>query len=278
VTSGLRIALFVEGSLSPPTRRGRDALGVIWNERLGGVLGLPRFDPVVPISKTHLVAMDPRNPPMSGAGERLDQLMVRVLSRDPFDVAVVAWDLVPAWNPRGEFCRWNETLDLYRFLSASRDLPGIWREKAQQRLEDLSGRAVPGARQRLPQVEPGMVLPVCMEPLFEGLLVQDEAAVKRALGVKKEPKGWPRTGWSDATERRPDLNVLAPAITALRRHRPAPGVFRKVRGDMRTHKNEWGELLLRELLEDSHARSLVLSHPISRRLTELLTRRKEAGR
>lgn len=273
MTSRLRIALFVEGSLAPPTKRGREILGVIWNDRLGRSLGLPTFDPVVPISKTHLVAMDPKNPPMSGAGERLDQLMVRVLARNPFDVAVVAWDLVPAWNPHGSFCRWIETVDLYRFLSASPYLSEIWREKARQRLRDLSERATPGARQRLPRLEPGMVLPVCMEPLFEGLLVQDERAIKRALGVKREPKDWPRDGWSDANERRPDLNVLAPAITVLRRVRPALEIFRKIRGDMKTHKNEWGEFLLRELLDDDQARSLILSHPISKRLSELLARR-----
>lgn len=210
---------------------------------------------------------------MSGAGERLDQLMKRFLDRTPFEVAVIAWDLVPAWNPRGEFCRWIETVDLYRFLSQSSELPEIWCKKAQQRLHDLSRRTVPGARQQLPSIEPGMVLPVCMEPLFEGLLVQDEGAVKRALGVKREPEEWPRTGWSDAKERRPDRKVLAPAITSLRSLRPAPEVLRKVRGDMKTHKNEWGEFLLRALLDDDQARPLVVSHPISRRLSELLVRR-----
>jgi len=272
VRTRLRVALFVEGSQPPLTNRGRDTLNVIWNERLGNFLGLPPFDPIVPISKPHLVAMDPAKPPMSGAGERLDQLMARVLARKPFDVAVVAWDLVPAWNPHEKFCRWRETVNLYRFLSDSRVLPEIWREKARQRFQDLSSRAEPGARQRLPLLEPGMVLPVCMEPVFEGLLVQDEGAVKRALGVKREPKGWPPTGWSDPRERRPDLNVLARAITALWQLRPAPEILRKVRGDMRTHKNEWGEFLLRELLADDRARPLVLSHPISRRLAELLAR------
>jgi hypothetical protein len=272
VSSAPKIALFVEGSPSPPTKRGREILDVIWNERLGKSLDLPPFDRIVPISKTHLVAMDPANPPMSGAGERLDQLMARVLARKPFDVAVVAWDLVPAWNPKEEFCRWRETVNLYRFLSDSRALPEIWREKARQRFQDLSSRRVPSARQHLPPLEPCMVLPICMEPVFEGLLVQNEGAVKRALGLKREPKGWPRTGWADPRERRPDLNVLAPAITAIQRLRPTVDVFRKIRGDMRTHKNEWGEFILRELLADDRARPLILSHPISKRLTELLGR------
>lgn len=245
-------------------------LDEIWNERLGRALGLPRFDPVVPISKTHLVAMDPRNPPMSGAGERLDQLMARVLARTAFDVAVIAWDLEPAWNPREELCRWLETVDLYRFLSKSGELPEIWREKAGQRFRELSGRGTPGARSHPPRLEIGMVLPVCMDPAFEGLLVQDESAVKRALGLRAEPRGWPRTGWDDPRERRPDLRVLAPAVASLRRLRPAPDILRKVRGDLKTHKNEWGEFLLRELLQDERSRPLVLSHPIAKRLAELL--------
>ena len=243
---------------------------MIWNEHLGKALKLPRFDPIIPISKTHLVAMDPANPPMSGAGERLDQLMVRVLAQKPFDVAVVAWDLSPSWNPKGPFCRWFETVDLYKFLSASEDLPDIWREKARQRFQDLSSRPAPSYRKRLPLLAPGMVLPVCMEPLFEGLLVQDEAAVRRALGLKRAPVGWPRAGWADARERRPDLKVLTPAIASLWHMNPRPEVLRKVRGDMKTHKSDWGEFLLRELLADHQARAVVLAHFISRRLLELL--------
>jgi hypothetical protein len=268
----LRIALFAEGSFSPLTKREKQPLDVIWNEHLGKTLGLPRFHPIVPINKKHLLAMDPGNPPMSGAEERLDQLMARVLLRDPFEVAVVAWDLLPPWRRSAGLCRWKETVDLYRFLSQSIKLPEIWREKAQQRFHELSGRMMPGSRPHPPRLEPGIVLPVCMEPMFEDLLVQNEAAVKRALGVKREPKGWPRTGWSDPRERHPDLNVLAPIITALRSMRPVPEALRKVRGDMRNHKNEWGEFLLRQLLADDQARLLVLSHPLSRRLAELLAR------
>lgn len=273
MTSGLRIALFAEGSQSPPTARGRQVLEVLWNDRLGNALGLRRFDLVVPISKTHLVAMDPANPPMSGAGERLDQLMARVLDRDPFDVAVIAWDLIPAWSPQGEFCRWVETCDLYRFLTRSDCLPELWRDRAWRRFEELSQRPVPSSRQRLPSLERGMVLPVCMEPVFEGLLTQDEQAVRRALGIAgRNVRDWPRHGWGSPQERRPDLNVLAPVIRALRALQPRHPLSRQIRGDMRTHKAEWGELLTRKLLEDDQARSLLLEHPFSRRLKELLAR------
>jgi hypothetical protein len=274
VTAPLRIALFAEGSESPPTKRGRQVLEKLWNDGLGRALNLRRFDLVVPISKTHLVAMDPSNPPMSGAGERLDQLLERTLKKNPFDVAVVAWDLVPAWNPKGEFCRWVETIDLYRFLAKSDCLPEIWQEGARQRYQELSQRATPGSRKRLPPLKPGMVLPVCMEPVFEGILVRDEGAVRRALGVEGVAvKGWPKQGWGDPQDLRPDLNVLTPAIRALRALQPKPPILRTIHGDMKTHKSEWIELLLRRLLDDERSRSHALSHPIARRLSELLSDR-----
>ncbi len=270
---GLRVALFVEGSTAPPTARGREALEQIWNQHLGRALGLQPFAPIVPIGKTHLVAMDPRRPPMSGAGERLDQLMARVLTTRPFDAAVVAWDLVPAWNPQGEFCRWNETVDLYRFLAESDCLPAAWKEKARRRFEDLSRRHSPASRSGPPALEPGMVLPLCMEPMFETLLVQDEAAARRALGVSgRAIHGWPRQGWGDPQERHPDDRVLAPAIRSLQRLRPRPRILGTVRGDMRTNKDGWGEYLLRQMLGDERARPLILSHALSRRLSEARSR------
>ncbi len=115
----LKVALFVEGSNVPLPRHRQQPLDAIWNGCFGEALDLHRFDPIVPISKTHLVAMDPDNPPMSGAGEALDVLITRMLRLHSFEVAVVAWDLVPAWNPAGEFCRWEETLKLYRYLAQS---------------------------------------------------------------------------------------------------------------------------------------------------------------
>lgn len=176
-------------------------------------------------------------------------------------------------NPTDDFCRWEETLNLYRFLAASDCLPEPWITNARRRLDALSQRSSPGARKLLPDFQPGMVFPVCMVPVFEGILVQQDQAVRRALGLEKERvKGWPRRGWGDPDEKRPDLNVLAPAIQALRSLRPKRPILRQVRGDLRTHKAEWGDLLLQRLLADDQARPLILAHPIARRLSELLVR------
>ncbi len=268
---GLKVALFVEGSTAPLPKHKQEPLAGIWNNCFAEALGLHRFDPIVPISKTHLVAMDPDNPPMSGAGEALDVLIARMLRLRSFDVAVVAWDLVPAWNPEGSFCRWEETLKLYRFLAGSKVLPEDWKEQASRRHQEMSRRRAPGDRRQPLVPLPGMVLPVCMEPMFESVLVQDESAARRAFGIQgRNVPDWPGQGWGDLRERRPDENILAPAIRAISRVRPKLQAHRLIGGDLKTKKNEWGEYLLKRMLSDEHARPKVLDHPLSKRLAELV--------
>lgn len=268
----LRVALFVEGSSAPPPPRGLAPLDRIWNEHLAGELGFEPFTPIVPISKKHLVAMDPDAPPMSGAGEPLDLLMARWLERAPFDAAVVAWDLVPAWNPAEDFCRWQETLDLYRYLADSSALPVPWTTAARQRHVELSSRPAPDARAGPRRLRRNEVLALCMEPMFEGLLVRGEQAVRRALNLEghPSPRGWPRASWGPPPPRHPDSTLLAPAIRSLRTLRPRPALTRRVVGDFRTNKDGWGEYLLRRLLADDEARCDVMAHPLCVRLREWL--------
>lgn len=269
MSQALRMALFVEGSEAPPSpRKELPALHRIWNG-LAESLGLRCFDPIIPISKKHLVAMDPSLPKMSGSAEPLDQLMARTLRRAPFDAAIIAWDLVPAWNTDASYCRWQETLDLYRYLAASEALSGPWVRCAERRLAELEGRDRPSLRDGVPTREPGAVLALCMEPMFEGLLTVDEAAIRRAVDVGARPQGWPTHGWGDRREHKTDTRVLGPAIRALFGLRPRPKILRKIRGDFRTHKDEWGEYLLRQLLRDPKARPWIAGHPLTLRLCEI---------
>lgn len=264
----VRVALFVEGSEGLAVRRG-PPLMEMWT-RLAEALGVEAFSAVVPISKKHLVAMDPEMPRMSGAGEALDQLMARCLSRDPFDAAVVVWDLVPAWNPNDEFCRWQETLDMYRHLAASSALPAPWFQAARLRHGALARRVRPGQRAGPHRLGVNEVVAVCMEPMFEAMLLQNEQHALRALGIARRPSGWPTHGWGAAT-RRPDRDVLVPMIDALRSgpRKQWPQVAKAIRADAR-NKDPWLEYLLRRLLDDPQARAQVLAHPICRRLTECL--------
>jgi hypothetical protein len=259
----LRVALFVEGSASPPPPRGLPALARIWAEHLCGLAGVAGFSVVVPISKKHIVAMDPSNPKMSGAAEPLDQLIARRIRSDGFDAAVVAWDLVPAWSPSEAGCRWTETLDFYGLLAQSGDLPSAWVSYAEARFNELGGRQEPGARSSMPTLERGACVALCMDPMFEHLLVGNERAVKRALGITGRLDGWPR--WSNSAN--PDKRLLAPAIAALPRRSP---VRRRIRGDFRTHKDEWGEYLLRQMLADDDLARALSNHPWPARLREIM--------
>jgi hypothetical protein len=216
------------------------------------------------------VAMDPENPPMSGAGEPLDVLMTRILKEDSFDAAVIAWDMVPNWNPKGTYCRWQETLDLYRHMSSSDHLPKAWKQRAAQRLAELESRHVPAARKRPPRLARHTIMALCMEPMFEGLLVQDEAAVKRALGLSGNITRWPRQGWGDAQEREPGERLLKPAVLAALAVAPRPRLIQGVRPTAwDRNKDGWGEFLVRRLLADKAARPQVLAHPLCRRLAEV---------
>jgi hypothetical protein len=269
----LKIALFVEGSEAPPPPRGERPLVRIWNDGLAKALRIQPFNHVVPISKKHLVAMDPKAPKMSGAGEPLDHLIARELKREPFDAAVVVWDLVPAWNPAAKCCRWTETLDLYRLLADSIVLSSEWRKCARKRFDELNDRPMPRQRSRTPTLCQSMVVALCLEPMFEGLLTNDEGAVKRALGLGgRHPAGWPRSGWGDSSVTDPDIRLLVPAIRSLLALTPRPRAARIVRGDFRTNKDGWGEYLLRGLLKEQAARSQVLKHTACLRLQEWLPR------
>ncbi len=276
MAAALRIALFVEGSATPPPVRRPSPFTQIWNEHLCGALGIRAFDEIIPISKKHLVAMDPTQPKMSGASEPLDELIARKLKTIQFDAVVVAWDLVPAWNPDDEFCRWQETLDLYRFLakSQSADLPIIWKQRAAERFDELRSRPEPGNRHRHLQLKPGAILALCMEPMFETVLVRNEQAARDAFGIKRIPSDWPVAAWRVPDDRRPDTNILVPTINAVRNVRPKPKCVKQVPGDFRSNKDGWGEYLLKRLLADPKAKSQILSTNMIERLRDIVPKRK----
>lgn len=267
----LRTVLFVEGSFGIPNRALVTPHRALWCETIAPLLGLPPPDEVVPIGKTHLANMrrnDPElrtagRPAISGNGETLDQLMARWLVTHPFDVAVVAWDLVPRLNHLVETCRWLETKELYRLLALGA-LPEPWIEKAHARFEELEARGEQaGARKHPPAIEPGAVLAVCMEPMFEGLFAEERALRKALKMVGVSTRRWP-TQWDP---RRPDKQLIGPAIAAARDAK----IKLPVRGDFQVSKDEWGAYLFRAMFTDpEHAQ--LREHALVRRLREVLRR------
>lgn len=265
----LRTALFVEGSFGLPNRALTLPHRALWRETIAPALGLLPPDDVIPISKAQLAQLrrnDPtlagsKQPSISGSAEALDQLMQRWLNRHPFDVAIVAWDLVPRLNHLTETCRWHETLELYRLLGASK-LPDPWPQRARLRFAELAQRPHPGARTRLPSITPGTVLAVCMEPMFEGIFA-DERALRAALKMKGvTSRLWP-SKWDP---RRPDNELVGPAIAAAQ----AAKVQLPIRCGFQQAKDEWGAYLFRTILADPEHGPRLAEHALLRRLREVM--------
>ena len=268
MTSLPKIVLFAEGSLGQPTRRG-DPFVNLWQDLMVRELELLPFARVVPIDKRALVAMDPESPPMSGASVGLDELILREIEGGGIDVAVVAWDLLPPWDPRADICRWDECMSLYRHLSRSTVLPNAWLRNAASRYAELRARPSPNARPGVPRPKSDSVLTVCMEPMFEAVLMACEDGVRRALGVGgRRVPGWPRWSGPGVVDR----DVIQPSVSAARAMRPKPHVFRQIPGDFRTAKHEWAEYLLRKLFADRRCRERVVQSPTCRRLMEVVGR------
>jgi len=264
----LRVAVFAEGSVAEKDLT-RDPFTLLWTQVVRECLKLRAIDAVYPIDKRNLIAMSPE---VTIVGvEPLDELMERRLRTDPFDAAVVAWDLYPRWQGlTASACRWEETVEFYRLLGGSSHLPGPWTTAAALRHADLVKRPNHGTRAAPPQVSRFGILAVCMEPTFEGLLVADQAGVKRALGAEGEQlRNWPPS-WNQPGIREPGRQLLQPAIKAARDHRPRLVGYPPVRGDMITAKHEWGSTLLRALTTDARAAPSIAAHPLAVRLRELL--------
>lgn len=261
-----KVVLFVEGQFTP-RHRGSDPLDLIWREQLPEALNLVEIERIVPISKKDIVAMGPEAT-VSGAGLMpLSERMRVELQADEFDAAVVAWDLQPPWDPQADVCSWEETLRLHRGLADGDALPPPWREQARVRYEELKSRTEPSWRLRPCPLQRYSVLPVCMVPTFESILLCCERGIREALGVKKKScPGWPR--W-DERHHSPDA-LLQLAIRAAKASSPRGQAFKRIRGDMITAKNDWDEYFLRHLINDQECLTELRSHSTALRLRELL--------
>jgi hypothetical protein len=264
-----QVVLFVEGSQEQAIR-GREPLAQIWQDLLGATLGLLPFARIRPISKKNLLAMD-RGTTRSGVGViPLDELILRELNGEGVDIAVIAWDLVPAWNPEAACCRHEEVVELYRLLAHSSCLPQRWRNQAQARFQQLrQANPLRPAPTRSP-LRRGEVFAVCLENVFESVFDAHEDAIRVALGVAgRNTPGWPH--WQQGLQR-PDNQLLQPAILAARALRPRPAVCRQIRGDMRTNKNAWGARFLRTILNLPASQATFREHRSVKRLETLLHR------
>jgi len=194
--------------------------------------------------------------------EPLDAILERHRRSLDIDCFVVAWDLVPPWDKMAGTCRWLETLGLYEGLSLSETLDRRFRDFASARFQGLQQRTQPSARRAAPQLIPGAVIAVCMEPLFESIFM-NERAMKISLGVHgKRTKEWP-SRWQQGNARA--SSIIEAAVDAARDAVPANSVFRRIRQGYETLKSEWGIHFVQSRAFDNTLKN----HPLGRRLAEI---------
>jgi hypothetical protein len=265
----VKIALFVEGSRTPLPARMKDPLDRIWQEHLPDLLGHQSFAKVVGITKVNLVQLDPRRPKASGNGEALDELIERHLKLDPsIEAAVVAWDLEPPLI-EGDACRRRETVAVMRALGASRCLREPWRARAAAWAQRYAAGGPQGAPAATAPLTPCEIRPLCISPEFEALFL-DQRRMREALNVtRRQVRGWPKNGWDPGATRRPKQTV-SEAVESVRRLSPPPDGLPPIRSPMVDSPNEWGEWLLRRMLQSPEGQAHVRADPMSRRLVDLV--------
>ena len=266
-----KIIVFVEGSRQFFGDQQTDPLDTIWRTHMTSLCKLLRIERIVPISKKNITVMAP-GLSISGVGAiPLDLMINREIQTQAFDVAVVIWDLLPPWNRESRTCRWNETVDLFRRLAERELIREPWLGYAKNRYAELVARKTPGVRKRLPLLQSGSVLAVCMEPAFESLLLSCEQEIRETLGARgRHIPDWPNWNLNHPVPKEILQNAIVAVKRAARGSSRSPGVFRLIRGTMENEPNAWGELFLRRLLALPKCRARLRAHHISRRLRELL--------
>ena len=255
-------ALFVEGA-NVLTPRGRNDLQELWRFQCQIVSVFPpdHLD-VYGFTKQQIVIMDPLHAALPGAGKiPLDVFIEREFKKKPFDILVIAFDAhpknqaIPLVEGQTFPCLRVEKDFVLTHLAASKVLPQRFRNAARRLLNHYGmNRAAPRASVRPPL---GEVELVYMEPTFEGLLLQDTAALRGVFGLQKTPKDWPALPY---TEDRPDF-ALRKIVNAY--HRRGPKYLRLTYDSA---KHAWAQ----EILRNAAPTSPIWAHAIVQRLIKVL--------
>ena len=258
-----RIGLFVEGT-SLLTKRGRDDLMELWRYQCSKVSEFPpdRID-VYGFTKQQIVIMAPAHATMPGTGKiPLDVTIEQKFKDKPFDALIIAFDAHPA-NQAIELvegqpspCLRIEKDFVLHQLMTSEFLPQQFRDGAAKLLAYYHvNRGRPRATTRPPI---GEVELVYMDPTFEALLLQDEAALRMVFGLKRVPNTWcaiPHDG------DRPDFEIRK-IVNGNRKRGP-----NHLRVQYDAKKHAWAQ----EILKNASENSAIWEHAIIQRLKKVLS-------
>jgi hypothetical protein len=269
----LRFGLFVEGT-TVLTPNGRTELTDLWHEICRGCSSRPTDTlSVHGFTKFQLVAMGDPPQARQGALARadsskipLDVVVSTTLRQQPFDVLVVAFDAHPpnqhlrpaatgATSGSDAPCQHDELSFVLKHFSRSKVLPDRLKREAAKLLALYARdpKAPPRSHGRPPR---GSLDLLYMDPEFEGLVLSDDAAVRRVFSFDSRPKDWPTMRRTDRPK-----DVLRRVVDRWRRFGPL-----HLRDTYDRHPHAWA----REVVRKAKPGSRLWAHPIAQRLAVLL--------
>jgi hypothetical protein len=193
----------------------------------------------------------------------LDVTIAEAFRASPFDVAVIAFDRKPPNDVLGPHaCIRNEIDFVLDHFVRRRKLPEFLLDAA-ERLREHYGPAGAGTRTPRPRGRPPRLALdfVCMVPEFEALVVNDDVALRRAVGFPRRPKNWP---WNKGRVREDPKKLIEEIIDLARAHGVAP-----IPANFRADRHGWALHILRSLRAAGRSR-LLQRHPIGTRLGTVL--------
>lgn len=257
--------IFAEGS--KPTDPDRGRFEELWRHLFQACGGTGEVH-VYGFSKKNIILLKepPNRPRLGWSDEPLDLLIKRSHEQNHFDNAIVAFDRWPANQEitTQSWCLRTEVNWVLESFLKRQVLPPDFLRDSQALLERY-------AQYQYPERPRGSGRPplcslefIFMDPTFEGLLVEDESAVLRALELAHRPRrGWPKF---NSDHREPGLSVLQPAIDC------AAGHHKRGFPSFKVDKHGWALRIIQQAPPDSR----LWIHPISSRLSTLV--RLQAGR
>ena len=178
-----KLAVFAEGS--------RAALGelpkfeMLWRELSKRRGGDPEAMRVYPFHKGQIEALkyEPGEQPKGAGVEPLDVLIDRTYQADHFENVVIAFDRWPPNKaiPSQQYCLRTEVNFILEAMARRAILPAHLLDAAGALLERYRTAPRPPRTAGRPPLGPLEL--IFMDPMFEGLLVCDEATVLKAVGL-----------------------------------------------------------------------------------------------
>ena len=259
-----RFGFFVEGA-NNTSRRGWDDLRALWQNLCDHFGVTPDRVDVHGFSKAQIVAMA-QTPPGIQMTTRLplDAIISVEHGRRPFDILVVAFDARPPnQNLLPKSCLRTEVNFVLNAFAQSQVMPEPFVSDAAALMAHYEAHPrTPRGPGRPPRTS---IDAIYMDPMFDALVLTDQAAWRRIFGLRRVPKDWPSMKRSDG--QLDQLMVKMIKVGCLARSTKAPPYLNvDPRVDPKANKHAFAL----EAVRNAGHSSPLWRHSIATRIAEVL--------